>query len=83
VAARSKARNVISIYNTGVVSSHPTLGMNVCLRFVIVLSRVGKGLAMSDPPSKESSQLSLRYIVKGQSKVIPVQAVQALSVARG
>jgi hypothetical protein len=34
VAALSKARNVISHSNTGIMGSNPTQGMDVCLRLL-------------------------------------------------
>jgi hypothetical protein len=56
VAARSKAWTVFARSNTGVVSSNPTQGMDVCVRLfcVCVVLCVGSGLPRPDPPSKES-----------------------------
>jgi hypothetical protein len=47
VAARSRASTVFARWNTGVVVSKPTKGMDVCLRLfcVCALLCVGSGLA--------------------------------------
>jgi hypothetical protein len=47
VAARSKARTVFDGSNTGIVSSNPTQGMDVCVRlfYICVVLGVGSGLA--------------------------------------
>jgi hypothetical protein len=45
LAARSKARNVFARSNTGIVSSNPTRGMDVCVYSEFVLSCVRSGLA--------------------------------------
>jgi hypothetical protein len=52
VTTWSKARNAFTHLNTGIVSSNPTQGMDVCVYSVFVL---GSGL---DPLSKESYRLS-------------------------
>jgi hypothetical protein len=47
VTARSKAWDVFTRSNTGIVGSNPTQGMDVCVYSVFVLSFVGSGLARS------------------------------------
>jgi len=36
MAARSKARTVFDLSNTGIVASNPIRGMDVCLRFCVL-----------------------------------------------
>jgi hypothetical protein len=62
VVARSKAWTVFVRPNTGIVCSNPTPGIDVYVRlfYVCVVLCVGSGLAMADPPSKDSYRL---YIV--------------------
>jgi hypothetical protein len=47
VAARSKARTVFALSNTGLMGSKPTQGMNVCVRLfcVCVVLCVDDGIA--------------------------------------
>jgi hypothetical protein len=54
VATRSKARTVFGRWNTGIVDSNLTRGMDVCLRCPVYV----EALRRADPPSKESYQLS-------------------------
>jgi hypothetical protein len=44
-----------------IVSSNPDYGMDV-----VFMCCVGRGLAWADPPSKESYQLSKRFIILGK-----------------
>jgi hypothetical protein len=61
-AARSKGRNVFDRSNTGIVSSNPTLGVNVFVFSVCMLSWEDRGRAMSrTPPSKEACLISERF----------------------
>jgi hypothetical protein len=61
VAARSKAWIVFARSNAGIVISHPTWGMDVYVRLfcVCVVLCVGRRLAMTDPPSKDSYRLCI------------------------
>jgi hypothetical protein len=55
VAARSKAWNVFSRSNIGIVGSNSTKGMDVCVRLFCVC--VDNGLATGSSPSKKSYRL--------------------------
>jgi hypothetical protein len=46
MAARYKARTVFDSLNTGIVGSNPSRGMDVSTFFCVVLSWVGRGLAL-------------------------------------
>jgi hypothetical protein len=52
VASRAKAWNVFTCWNTGIVGSNSTQGMDVCVYSVCIVLR------RADPPSKESYRLS-------------------------
>jgi hypothetical protein len=54
VGARSKALTVFARSNTGIVSSNPTGGMDVCVRlfYVCVVLCVDKGLATGCSPEQ-------------------------------
>jgi hypothetical protein len=56
VDARSKAWTVSARWNTGIVGSNPTRGMDVCVRLlhVRVFLCIGRGVATAHAPSKES-----------------------------
>jgi hypothetical protein len=55
VAAQSKAWNVFTSSNIGIVGSNPTQGMDVCVYSVFVQVAA---LRWADPPSKETYRLS-------------------------
>jgi hypothetical protein len=52
VAARSKAWTVFALSNTGILSSNPTPGMDVCVRLICVRAALcaGSGLATGWSP---------------------------------
>jgi hypothetical protein len=50
MAARSKARNVITLSKAEVVGSNPTRDISVYISSVFVLFYVGRGLAMGPIP---------------------------------
>jgi hypothetical protein len=59
VAARYKAWTVFARWNTGIVGSNPTWGMDVCVPLWFVLPCVQVAvLWQTDSPSKESYRLS-------------------------
>jgi hypothetical protein len=63
LATWSKAQNIITHSNNGIVGASPIRGMDVCLNFsAFVLSCAGSGFA-SDSPPKESYQLAARVAV--------------------
>jgi hypothetical protein len=70
VAARSKAWNVFTRLITGVVSSNPTRGMDVCMRLFCLCCPVQvAALRRADHSSKESYQppisVRLRNLIRG------------------
>jgi hypothetical protein len=63
MAEQSEARTAFGHPNTGIVSSNPTRGMDVCPRFSVLFCSVEvEALGRADRPSKESYQLSNRFI---------------------
>lgn len=59
----SEACTAFDSSNAGIVCSNPERVIDVCVYNVIMLSVVGIDLALGDPPSKESYQLPIRFIV--------------------
>jgi hypothetical protein len=59
--AQSEAWTVFARSYTEIVGSNPTGGMDVCVRFCVVLC-VGAVLQRTDPPSKESYRLCIRLV---------------------
>jgi hypothetical protein len=59
MAARSEAGTIFGLSSTGIAGSNPTRGMDVCPRLSVLCCPVQvEALSRSDPPSKESYQLS-------------------------
>jgi hypothetical protein len=59
LAARSEARTDFDRSNTGIVSSNPARGMDMCPRLSVLCSLVYVVvLQRADPPSRESYQMS-------------------------
>jgi hypothetical protein len=56
----SKAGTVYERLNIEIASSNPARGMDVCLRVSVLLSCVSlETLCLTDPPTKESYQMSV------------------------
>jgi hypothetical protein len=61
VAALLKARNIFALYNTGILDSNPTEGMNACVFFLCFCYPVQvASLGRADPLSKDFYQHSER-----------------------
>jgi hypothetical protein len=57
---RSKASTDFGRSNIGIAGSNPTRGMDVCLRLSVLCCPVSvEALCWTDPPAKESYQMSL------------------------
>jgi hypothetical protein len=65
-AAWSKAHMVFNHLNSGIVGLNPDRGMDFCG----VLPFVGSGLAMADPPSKGSYQMSRNRFISFRSQIL-------------
>jgi hypothetical protein len=59
MAERSKASAVFGRSNIGIAGSNPTRGMDVCLRLSVLCCPMQVvALSWTDPPAKESYQMS-------------------------
>jgi len=60
MAKRSKASTVFCRSNIGIAGTNPARGMGVCLRLSVLCCPVSvEALRWTDPPTKESYQMSV------------------------
>jgi hypothetical protein len=71
IYTRSKANTVFGRSNIGIAGSNPARGMDVCLRFCVVLSFVGRGLGAGLIPRPRSPTKCLKGSVSKNKNPTP------------